>query len=150
MRENIQEYFSNIFPQTCALNIEKSIFNNAIDIASKYNITCSWNTPIFIHIYNTISNKIKSYVQQQHIYDKIINKEILSKNVGYLKKEDVYPDTYSLQNLLQQDEVQEEGVFQCNKCGSKKTTYYSLQTRSADEPMTNFITCCNCKNRWKM
>ena len=43
-----------------------------------------------------------------------------------------------------------DGIFQCRKCGSKKTTYYSLQTRSADEPMTNFITCVTCKNRWKM
>ena len=50
---------------------------------------------------------------------------------------------------ISQDDVC-EGIFQCRKCGSKKTTYYSLQTRSADEPMTNFITCVACKNRWKM
>jgi transcription elongation factor S-II len=28
-------------------------------------------------------------------------------------------------------------------------TYYQLQTRSADEPMTTFVTCVNCDNRWK-
>ena len=31
----------------------------------------------------------------------------------------------------------------------KKCTYYQLQTRSADEPMTTFITCLNCNNKWK-
>ena len=35
----------------------------------------------------------------------------------------------------------EEGAFQCRKCGSKKTTYYQMQTRSADEPMTTFVQC---------
>ena len=25
----------------------------------------------------------------------------------------------------------------------------SLQTRSADEPMTTFVTCIRCSNRWK-
>ena len=30
-----------------------------------------------------------------------------------------------------------------------KCTYYQLQTRSADEPMTTFVTCINCGNRWK-
>jgi transcription elongation factor S-II len=42
-----------------------------------------------------------------------------------------------------------EGVFKCGKCRSKKTTYYQMQTRSADEPMTTFVTCTNCQNRWK-
>lgn len=42
-----------------------------------------------------------------------------------------------------------EGQFMCFKCGSKKCTYYQLQTRSADEPMTTFVTCSQCFNRWK-
>ena len=28
-------------------------------------------------------------------------------------------------------------------------SYYQLQTRSADEPMTTFVTCINCGARWK-
>jgi DNA-directed RNA polymerase subunit M/transcription elongation factor TFIIS len=42
-----------------------------------------------------------------------------------------------------------EGLFKCGKCKSKKTTYYQMQTRSADEPMTTFVTCTLCANRWK-
>lgn len=39
--------------------------------------------------------------------------------------------------------------FKCGRCGKRKCTYYQLQTRSADEPMTTFVTCVNCQKRWK-
>ncbi len=42
-----------------------------------------------------------------------------------------------------------EGMLQCRKCKSKKTTFIEMQTRSADEPMTVFATCLACGNRWK-
>ena len=41
------------------------------------------------------------------------------------------------------------GIFQCAKCKEKKCTYYQLQTRSCDEPMTTFVTCTVCGNRWR-
>ncbi len=41
-------------------------------------------------------------------------------------------------------------MFRCGKCKQRQCTYYQLQTRSADEPMTTFITCTNCNNRWKI
>lgn len=39
--------------------------------------------------------------------------------------------------------------FKCGRCGKRMCTYYQLQTRSADEPMTTFVTCVNCNNHWK-
>ncbi len=42
-----------------------------------------------------------------------------------------------------------KGFFTCKKCHSKNTTYFQMQTRGADEPMTNFITCLDCKNQFK-
>ena len=40
-------------------------------------------------------------------------------------------------------------AFKCGKCGKRKCAYTQAQTRSADEPMTTFVTCMNCNNRWK-
>ena len=44
----------------------------------------------------------------------------------------------------------ETNLFKCGKCGKRKTTYTQLQTRSADEPMTTFVLCLDCGNRWKV
>ncbi|XP_053867779.1 transcription elongation factor A protein 3 [Malaclemys terrapin pileata] len=40
-------------------------------------------------------------------------------------------------------------LFQCGKCKKKNCTYNQVQTRSADEPMTTFVLCNECGNRWK-
>jgi transcription elongation factor S-II len=39
--------------------------------------------------------------------------------------------------------------FKCGRCRQRKCTYYQMQTRSADEPMTTYVTCVNCNNHWK-
>ncbi len=41
------------------------------------------------------------------------------------------------------------GEFTCRRCKGNKTTHYERQTRSSDEPMTVFVTCLTCGNRWK-
>ena len=40
------------------------------------------------------------------------------------------------------------GEFVCSRCKGNKTTHYSMQTRSADEPMTVFVSCLTCGKRW--
>lgn len=43
----------------------------------------------------------------------------------------------------------ETDMFVCGKCKGKNCTYTQVQTRSADEPMTTFVLCNECGNRWK-
>jgi transcription elongation factor S-II len=40
-------------------------------------------------------------------------------------------------------------LFKCGRCGQRDTMYNQVQTRSADEPMTTFVLCNHCGNRWK-
>ncbi|TRY84033.1 hypothetical protein DNTS_013569 [Danionella cerebrum] len=44
----------------------------------------------------------------------------------------------------------ETDMFICGKCKGKNCTYTQVQTRSADEPMTTFVLCNECGNRWKV
>ncbi|KAJ2932166.1 hypothetical protein H1R20_g4938, partial [Candolleomyces eurysporus] len=48
-----------------------------------------------------------------------------------------------------QESQAETEAFQCGKCKQRKCRYRQAQTRSADEPMTTFVTCTVCGNRWK-
>lgn len=40
-------------------------------------------------------------------------------------------------------------LLKCGKCKKRNCTYNQVQTRSADEPMTTFVMCNECGNRWK-
>ncbi|KAK3546319.1 hypothetical protein QTP70_025684 [Hemibagrus guttatus] len=40
-------------------------------------------------------------------------------------------------------------LFTCGRCKKNRCTYTQVQTRSADEPMTTFVFCNECGNRWK-
>lgn len=42
-----------------------------------------------------------------------------------------------------------KGAHKCGKCGSWDTSYTEKQTRSADEPMTTFVLCHVCGNRYR-
>ncbi|KAF9449213.1 transcription elongation factor [Macrolepiota fuliginosa MF-IS2] len=52
-------------------------------------------------------------------------------------------------SLSAAEQQAETDAFQCSRCKQRKCRYRQAQTRSADEPMTTFVTCTNCGNRWK-
>ena len=53
------------------------------------------------------------------------------------------------QQQLEGNKAMATDMFKCGRCHKREATFYELQTRSADEPMTKFITCVNCGNHWK-
>ena len=95
------------------------------------------------------------------LVQRIQRKELDSKNLARYPADVLWPEgPYAKQafNIKSKDLAMEaakakeedyEGQFKCGKCKSTKTTYYQMQTRSADEPMTTFVTCTTCNNRWK-
>lgn len=143
----LTELSKKIENENMKINIEKSIYNYCLKKCTEKDIEKSWENSIFIHIYKQIFVSIMLSLTDE-IIEKLKNKEILSRNLAFLKPEEINPEKWKPVEFV--DDNVEDGIFQCRKCKSRKTTYYSLQTRSADEPMTNFITCIECNNRWKM
>ncbi len=39
--------------------------------------------------------------------------------------------------------------IECEKCGHDEAVWWMLQTRSADEPTTQFYRCTKCKYTWR-
>lgn len=38
---------------------------------------------------------------------------------------------------------------ECEKCGNGEAVWWMLQTRSADEPTTQFFRCTKCRHTWR-
>jgi len=140
----IRNKFDEMFGTIKGTNIEKSIYNYTINFANEKGVDCDWNDRIFSHIYKQHYCTIVGTLQSDDaLREKIVSGELKAQSAA----------TVILARSEESNEQAEEvadGIFQCAKCGSRKTTHYSMQTRSADEPMTNFITCVACKHRWKM
>jgi transcription elongation factor S-II len=51
--------------------------------------------------------------------------------------------------MLEVDKSMATDMFKCSRCQKRQCTYYEMQTRSADEPMTQFIRCLNCGKQWR-
>jgi len=52
--------------------------------------------------------------------------------------------------IIARDKDVKDTLLKCGKCQQNTVSYYEMQTRSADEPMTVFCTCATCGNKWKM
>lgn len=136
-----------------ARNVEKCIYNYTIDYSKSNNIDRSWDNFMFKHVYVIKSIQLCDMIERdEHLKPFIIDND-LSTQIAYFHfgslNKDYIKTTDENNETEDTSDDDEEGMFKCKKCQSAKTTYYSIQTRSADEPMTNFITCGNCGNRWK-
>ncbi|XP_034554634.1 transcription elongation factor A protein 3 isoform X3 [Notolabrus celidotus] len=83
----------------------------------------------------------------------------LSRIASMTTEEMASDELKQLRNVLTQEAIREHqmaktggtstDLLQCDKCKKKNCTYNQVQTRSADEPMTTFVLCNECGNRWK-
>ncbi|KAK7157976.1 hypothetical protein R3I93_009238 [Phoxinus phoxinus] len=83
----------------------------------------------------------------------------LSRMATMTAEEMASDELKQLRNVLTQEAIREHqmaktggtttDMLQCGKCRKKNCSYNQVQTRSADEPMTTFVLCNECGNRWK-
>jgi len=149
---------------TLSKNIEENIFKYVCEVSSNRKILKSWDNELFKKIYfnkcrSLYSNLDKnSYIKNVNLLDNIRNGTISVNTIAFMSFQELFPshwkkmmdEKYKKEKLLYEQKAEAmTDQFKCGRCKSKKCTYYELQTRSADEAMTIFITCLNCGNRWK-
>ena len=145
------------------MNLEKCIFNWAVRVIKMNGDQPSWENPFFKNKYKlkflTIQYNLKdpsNDLAERLKTEKIKVTDVVLMNPGELNPHGLYAVTKAKLKVQEDHKLSRntendsyEGMFKCGKCKSRKTTYYQMQTRSADEPMTTFVTCTNCNNRWK-
>lgn len=150
--------------KTLSLKIEKGIYNYVIQKSKEKNIKRYWSNKNFKEFYLTkirfVYSNIKkdSYIKNINFLKRIQSGEIDPEKICYMNVYDIFPENWKelLDIKMRKDKLKYElkpeamtDVFKCRKCGSRSCSYYEIQTRSADEPMTQFINCLNCGNRWR-
>ena len=139
-------------------NLEKGILNYSLKVAEEKNLIKKWNNDYFVVIYIQKLKAIINNLSNKKLYERLLNKELKAHELAFMTHQDMRPDLWD--ELIELKKIKDENKFSpkieastddftCSKCKSKKCTFYQLQTRSADEPMTTFVTCINCGNRWK-
>ncbi len=157
--KRFSEYLKLEETDPIVLNAEKGIFNHVIKISKENDEELKWSNKFFTENYSKNARKILANVSytpnSKELIKKILNNQLESYILVKLSHYEMYPEMWNKYHIrsmekatIKQEEVS-DGMFRCNKCKSMKTTYYQMQTRSADEPMTTFVTCMNCNTKWK-
>jgi len=160
-RTNIRERLSDKIGQQyikVACNLEKAIFNYAIKEATQKKIIKKWENPYFKQLYVDRLRTIVNNLKYEDIIQQLQTGELKPQVFAFMTHQEMNPSRWS--SLIQQKMKRDASkfntniqastdMFTCKKCRSKKCTYYELQTRSADEPATIFITCLDCGKHWK-
>jgi transcription elongation factor S-II len=158
-RKNIKNRLGNIVNSSkIAENIEKGIYNYTIQEANKRKLIKKWCNPQLVLLYKDRLRTVFCNLTTGDLLKRIVSKEIKPHQVAFMTHQEISITKWN--KLLEIKKQHEDNLyspkidantddFTCRKCKSKKCSYYQLQTRSADEPMTTFVTCINCGNRWK-
>jgi len=147
-----------------AINLEKGIYNYALKEAANRKVVKKWDNPYYAQIYldrlRTIYiNLTEGAVDGNNaLLNNVKDGSVSVKTLAFMTHQEMQPEKWDslIQAKIKTDkskyDTQQEAMtdtFKCRKCYSKKCSYYQMQTRSADEPMTTFVTCLECANRWK-
>jgi transcription elongation factor S-II len=158
-RKNVSNKLEQFMCSNYSENLEKGIYNNSLETANRLNVVKKWDNPYFVQLYiDKLRSIFMNLKNNPELIEKINNKEFKSHKLAYMNHQEMQPDKWN--DLIQMKKIRDKNKyepvleastddFKCWKCKSKKCTYYQLQTRSADEPMTTFVTCLDCGNRWK-
>jgi transcription elongation factor S-II len=143
-----------------ALNLEKGVFNYAIKEASSKKIIKKWENPYFTQLYlDRLRSVYLNLKNNENLVSQIKTHEVTPQAFAFMSHQEMNPGHWSklIEEKMKRDankfntNVQAStDMFTCKKCKSKKCTFYEMQTRSADEPATIFITCIDCGKNWKM
>lgn len=145
---------SNHTPPMVAKEIEKSIVDYTKKSCVTRKLEMRWSVPdvrrLYIRKLRMILNNMNPLLTLAR------NKEIALCEFAFVDHQRMRPDIYKpILDMMErrekltmlvdaQEDEDYQGLLKCECCGSFRTTYVTLQTRSADEPETVYMKCFAC------
>jgi DNA-directed RNA polymerase subunit M/transcription elongation factor TFIIS len=130
--------------------IEHAILNRCVNDAQKWFVDIDWSNSVFVDMYRSRAVSLYPY---RHMAANLTPTEFVDSTAV-----DLNPKRWKemIQKIIDKEKAMYSkkstaSIFMfCSSCKKKtRCDYYQLQTRSADEPMTTFVTCLECDKRWK-
>jgi transcription elongation factor S-II len=144
--------------------LEMAVYQHTIEYAKRQYVPRNWKSVQFQELYKQCVRQIlwnlhpKSPVKNPRLLRRILDGEFPLSHLASMSAYDMYPEHWSEladkqlireQKILEGNKSRATDQYKCHRCGKRECTYYEMQTRSADEPMTIFITCINCGKQWR-
>jgi hypothetical protein len=167
-RQDMFKVFHTILKEHCDEDdigeLERGVYNSSLIDATKHMIPLTWEHEMFRWIYKTIAKRTisnfhpDSYIGNKSLIARWKDGEFTLESIGHWGPYDLNPANWKDlkdqqfrrdKRILEGNMAMATDRFRCSQCKKKMCTYYELQTRSADEPMTIFVNCLNCGKRWK-
>lgn len=155
IRSKLDEFLKN---EKNSTNLEKGIFNFALNEAKNRKVVKKWDNPYFVQIYLDRLRSIFTNLNNPTLLEQLNVGNIKAHTIAFMTHQELRPDKWDElirakskrdKNKFETNLEAATDTFTCRKCKSNKCTYMQLQLRSADEPMTTFVTCLSCGNRWR-
>lgn len=143
---------------------EQCIYNAAVRNAGQRHVGKAWSHPPFVELYRMTAKTLAanfhpdSYVKNTELFQRYKDGQVTFADIcsmdPYHLFEAHWRDNFIAQQAQEKRQLEGNRAmatdrFVCTRCWKRECTYYELQTRSADEPMTIFITCINCGKHWR-
>jgi len=133
--------------------LDLSIYDYTIKYIKLHNI----NDVLIEGIYKTKSNELLRCLTSDNNYliEELKNGNITIEDLPLIKPQVLNKKQWdNIVKRLEYIRFKKENmattdIYQCKKCKDRKCHIYQAQTRSADEPMTTFVSCVTCGNNWK-
>jgi len=168
IRTSIINVFHSLLSEHCDEDdigdLERGIYNATLEDAKKHMVPLTWDHDTFKWLYKMIAKRTltnfqpNSYVGNKSLIERWKDGEFSLDSIGKWTPYELNPANWKDlkdqqfrrdKRILEGNLAMATDRFRCSQCKKKLCSYYELQTRSADEPMTIFVSCLNCGKNWK-